>query len=274
MAAANNAPSAPVDLFPSNASVYHQRRLAQTASLQSKYPTLHIAELTSRALSLHTILRDSRTSTVDFVHTADQLLRQLIEFALIFQPTRCMEILTPTQTTFMGCELTRQVCGVSIVRAGEAMEAALRSILLGVRIGKILIQRDESIAEKPAVFFYSKLPPKIEDCNVLLLDPMLASGGSAICAIRHLLARGVPLSQLTFVCLISSPEGIEALLTEFPTLTIATGILDTQLDERKYILPGVGDFGDRYYGTVEPTHVDETTGTTKPFTTTNATLNN
>lgn len=125
------------------------------------------------------------------------------------------------------------------------------SIILGVRIGKILIQRDESVADKPAHFFYAKLPTGIEEASILLLDPMLASGGSAICAIRHLLSRGVALERITFVCLIAAPEGLDTLLAAFPSLSVVSGILDTRIDERKYILPGVGDFGDRYFGTVE-----------------------
>lgn len=88
------------------------------------------------------------------------------------------------------------------------------------------------------------------------LAPMLASGGSAICALQHLLDRGVQLQRISFVCLIAAPEGIHALLAAFPTLRVVAGMLDERLNEAKYILPGVGDLGDRYYGTV-PVEADE-----------------
>ena len=92
---------------------------------------------------------------------------------------------TPTPSAFQGCELVREVVGVIIVRAGESMETSSRAVIGPARASaKILIQRDESKAHKPAVFFYSKLVPNIEHTDILLLDPMLASGGSAICAIN------------------------------------------------------------------------------------------
>jgi uracil phosphoribosyltransferase len=247
---------------------YHQQRQAETASLAQQYSTLHIQPFNSRTLSLHTVLRDARTETAQFAFVADQLLRQLVDFALSTLRTRAVDVTTPTLTPFLGCELEEEVCAVSIVRAGEAMEAAIRSVMPGIKIGKILIQRDESKKDKPAQFFYAKLPPKIQSMRVLLLDPMLASGGSAICAVQHLLSIGVPLAQITFVNLISSPEGIHALYQADPSLSVVTGMLDRALDERKYILPGVGDMGDRYFGTVEP---PTEPGTEELFKTTNAT---
>lgn len=143
--------------------------------------------------------------------------------------------------------------------------------------GQVLIQRDETRADKPAHFFYAKLPPQIAAMSVLLLDPMLASGGSALCAIRHLMSVGVPLAAITFVCLISSPEGLVTLYAAYPSLAVVTGMLDERLDARKYILPGVGDFGDRYFGTVAeeetPTAAtDKEIAGAKAFQTTNATV--
>jgi uracil phosphoribosyltransferase len=117
----------------------------------------------------------------------------------------------------------------------------------------LLIQRDESVAEKPARFLYSKMPPGIAEADVLLLDPMLASGGSSICAVSHLVSSlGLAIERVTFVCLIACAEGLAALRAAHPRLRIVAGILDEALDERKYIRPGVGDFGDRYFGTVPP----------------------
>ncbi len=102
----------------------------------------------------------------------------------------------------------------------------LREVYKGVPIGKILIQRDETSADKRPCLFYSKLPAGIEHSRVLLLDPMLASGGSAICAVRHLTERGVPERQITFVNLIACPEGLKAFFEACPHVRVVTSMID------------------------------------------------
>jgi uracil phosphoribosyltransferase len=119
----------------------------------------------------------------------------------------------------------------------------------GGKIGKILIQRDESQASKPAKLFYSKLPADIKDHHVLLLDPMLATGGSAVAAVSVMLDAGVPQDHITFVNLIAAPEGVRTLLGKFPHVQAVCGMVDESLNSHKYIVPGIGDFGDRYFGT-------------------------
>eukprot|EP00658_Telonema_sp_P-2_P032232 TRINITY_DN2391_c0_g1_i1.p1 TRINITY_DN2391_c0_g1~~TRINITY_DN2391_c0_g1_i1.p1 ORF type:complete len:165 (-),score=55.96 TRINITY_DN2391_c0_g1_i1:457-951(-) len=146
------------------------------------------------------------------------------------------------------------LCGVSIVRAGESMEQALRDVIKGVRIGKILIQRQEDTEEKAAQLYYSKLPNDIKDRQVMLLDPMLASGGSAICAVKVLIDAGCPEEQITFVNLVSCPEGLANLAKAYPKIKIVTSFVDPILNKDKWIIPGLGDFGDRFYGTEEDQH--------------------
>ena len=116
-----------------------------------------------------------------------------------------------------------------------------------IRIGKILIQRDEATAEP--FFYYAKLPQDIAERCVLLLDPMLATGGSAMKAVEHLLEKGVPQAAIIFLNIISCPEGLRAFTEQYPDIHIVTAELDERLDEKKYIIPGIGDFGDRYFGT-------------------------
>jgi hypothetical protein len=111
-------------------------------------------------------------------------------------------------------------------------------VFKGIPIGKILIQRDETTAEKLPKLFYSRLPAGLPEAQVLLLDPMLASGGSAICAIQHLLERGVPQEKITFVNLISCPEGLRALFAAYPNIKVITSMIDLCLNEHKYIVPG------------------------------------
>lgn len=136
-----------------------------------------------------------------------------------------------------------KICGVPIIRAGEAMESALRSCCREVRIGKILIQRDEKTAI--AKLYYSKLPEDIATRWVFLLDPMLATGSSAIKAIEVLVAAGVPESRIIFLNLMAAPFGIEAVLSVYPAMKIITACVDEGLDDNKYLISGCGDFGDR-----------------------------
>jgi uracil phosphoribosyltransferase len=197
---------------------------------------------------VHTLIRDRDASRADFVFYADQLMRSLIECAFDQLPYEQKDVTTPTNCTFNGLELAKEVIGVSIMRAGEAMEQALRSTIRGIKIGKILIQRDETSPAKQAKLFYSKLPD-VTDLAVFLLDPMLASGSSAALAIQVLLERGVKEEDITFVNLIAAPEGIEALLGQYPRIKVVTTMIDSNLNSEKYIIPGIGDFGDRYFGT-------------------------
>jgi len=173
----------------------------------------------------------------------------VIEEALGTLPFDNQSVITPTGATYEGVQFTGKVCGVSIVRAGESMENALRASCRSIRIGKILIQRDESTGLPK--LFYSKLPHDIAERHVLLLDPMLATGGSACQAVEVLLEAGVKQDRIIFVNLIAAPEGIEMMSKKFPLIKIVTAEIDEKLDEKKYIIPGIGDFGDRYFGTLE-----------------------
>jgi uracil phosphoribosyltransferase len=182
-------------------------------------------------------------------------MRLLVEESLAIIPhSPPVQITTPTGAAFDGFLFQPGLCGVSIVRAGESMEQALRDVIKGVRIGKILIQRNEESADKEAKLYYSKLPGDVASREVMLLDPMLASGGSAICAVKVLLDAGVPEEKITFVNLVSCPEGLANLTRAHPKMTIVTSFVDPVLNSNKWIIPGLGDFGDRYFGTEEDQH--------------------
>eukprot|EP00455_Lapot_gusevi_P025124 TRINITY_DN2634_c0_g1_i1.p1 TRINITY_DN2634_c0_g1~~TRINITY_DN2634_c0_g1_i1.p1 ORF type:complete len:236 (-),score=80.36 TRINITY_DN2634_c0_g1_i1:74-781(-) len=217
--------------------------------IKAKYPRLVVQNQTPHVLSLHTCIRDRTIPRSQFVFHADRLIRLLLEDALATVEYREKVITTPTGMEFKGWEPSEEICGVSILRAGESMENVLRQVLRAVQIGKILIQRDESTPDKQAKLFYLKLPQNIQNYRVLLLDPMLATGGSAVKAIEVLKSQGVSEEKLTFVTLISCPQGLENIFSHFPNITIVTSMVDLGLNEHKYILPGVGDFGDLYFGT-------------------------
>ena len=138
---------------------------------------------------------------------------------------------------------------VSIIRAGDSLLDAVRFCLPSVRVGKILIQRDEESREKKPILYYTKFPKDISKKSILLVDPMLASGGSALCAIKCLLDHGVKEEKIIFINVISCPEGIRNLHFLYPKVKIVTAAIDEKLNENKYIVPGLGDWGDRFYGT-------------------------
>lgn len=200
---------------------------------------------TAQLDALLTIIRDTTTPRSDFIFYSDRIIRLLVEEGLNHLPTVPQKVLTPTGAEYSGVSFEGRICGVSILRAGEAMEAGLRECCRSVRIGKILIQRDEETAQPK--LFYAKLPEDIQDRWVLLLDPMLATGGSAIKAIEVLLESGVNADRILFLNLIASPEGLHNMHAVYPQVKVISAWVDERLDERSYIIPGLGDYGDRYY---------------------------
>eukprot|EP00164_Ancoracysta_twista_P002545 GFYU01003393.1.p1 GENE.GFYU01003393.1~~GFYU01003393.1.p1 ORF type:complete len:237 (-),score=65.60 GFYU01003393.1:309-1019(-) len=209
---------------------------------------VHVLRLSAQMKAIFTIIRDTKTSREDFIFYADRLIRNVVESGLAYLPYEDTTVGTPCGE-YEGMTFTGRLCGVSIVRAGESMEMALRQCCKKVRIGKILIQRDEATALPK--LYYSKLPEDIANRYVLLLDPMLATGGSAAKAIEVLMEAGVKEERIIFLNVISCPEGLTWLTEKFPNLIVVTGEVDRCLDENKYIVPGIGDFGDRYFGTTD-----------------------
>lgn len=226
-----------------------KERQLRTEKYRKKYANLFVMKETPLLLRVHSFLRDRSLSRPDFLFYADQLIRLLTEFAFSVMDYKEKKVTTPTGNTFSGLELTKELIGVSIMRAGESMEHALRSTVRGVKLGKILIQRDETSPQKEAKLFYSKLPENIKDYVVVLMDPMLASGSSACLAVQVLIEKGVNPNDIIFINLIAAPEGLDALFQAYPKIRVVTTMIDEGLNEAKFIVPGIGDFGDRYFGT-------------------------
>ncbi len=159
---------------------------------------------------------------------------------------------TPTGATFTGVRFAEEVVGVSVMRSGESMEAALRQVARDVKIGKILIQRDETDPQKRPKLFYSKLPAGItgERVRVFVLEPMVATGHSALAAVRVIVESGVRPESITVVNVVSCAEGLAVLLDAYPTVQVCTAAIDDGLTTHKFLSPGLGDFGDRYFGTL------------------------
>lgn len=158
------------------------------------------------------------------------------------------EITTPTGAVVTGTEIdTSNVVAVSIIRAGDSLLGNFLRICPHAAVGKVLIQRDEETA-KPKLF-YSKIPNLRGKC-VVLVDPMLATGGSANEAIRILIENGADEENIYFFNVICCPEGIANMHAVYPRVTIISTEMDAGLNERAFIVPGLGDYGDRYFGTV------------------------
>jgi len=159
-------------------------------------------------------------------------------------PVKQVDIETPLEPT-RGLRLRDEVAVVPVLRAGLGMVEGFLRLLPDARVGHVGIYRDEE--EHVPIDYYERLPPRLPDARVYLLDPMLATGGSAVAALNHLKRAGA--RQLELVCLVSAPQGIEAVQTEHPDVTIWTAAVDRELDENAYIRPGLGDAGDRVFGT-------------------------
>jgi uracil phosphoribosyltransferase len=234
----------------------------RNADLQTRYPNLHILPSNNQIRGLLTIIRNANTSREDFIFYADRLIRLLIEQGLSYLPFKDCTVRTPTGCDYKGVEFTQKICGVSVVRAGESMENGLRQVCKSIRIGKILIQRDEATAQP--TLMYVKLPKDIHTRNVLLLDPMLATGGSIVKAIEALEKAGVKPERIIFLNLLAAPEGIAHLSSLYPQVTVVTCEVDDGLNANKWIIPGIGDFGDRYFGTDFPEPAHKSSGSPKP----------
>tara|TARA_B110000971_G_C19934854_1_gene465848 strand:- start:232 stop:882 length:651 start_codon:yes stop_codon:yes gene_type:complete len=202
--------------------------------------------------NLFTTLRASSTQPAQFVSFAKRIHRLLVEEALASLPSRPKSITTPCGQ-FEGCEIPAltndSVVAVSIIRAGDSLLESVREVLPSVSVGKILIQRSEEDA-RPKLF-YTKLPPKISTCDVVLLcDPMLATGGSSIMAINELIARGVDPAKIYFINVVCCPEGLKNLELAHPAVRVLSASLDEGMNEKCWIVPGLGDYGDRYFNSV------------------------
>lgn len=191
-----------------------------------------------------TILRDKNTTTDEFRRALGRIATILAYFALKDLPLRQVDIETPiTKTT--GFEIDTNIFIVPILRAGLSLVNALLEFLPDASVGHLGMYRDETTHEP--VDYYSNIPEGISDGIVLLVDPMLATGGSADDAIGFLKKRGA--GEIRFISLISAPEGLERITQKYPDVSIITAAVDEKLNDDAYIVPGLGDAGDRYFGT-------------------------
>ena len=192
-----------------------------------------------------TIMRQTETSTAEF----RQLLRELTQL-LAYEVTRELPLTTTTiETPMESMEAPildgKKLALVSILRAGNGMLDGVLELVPSARVGFVGLYRDEETLEP--VQYYFKVPKQISDRMVIAVDPMLATGNSSVAAIDLLKDAGA--TDIRFLCLLASPEGVARMKEAHPDVPIITASLDRELNEKGYILPGLGDAGDRMFGT-------------------------
>jgi uracil phosphoribosyltransferase len=200
----------------------------------------------------HPLVHDALVTLRD-AQTPPGLFRQMavrISLLLAAEATRDLPASPVTVQTPLGPadgrRVTADVVVVPVLRAGLGMLDAILELMPGARVGHIGLQRDESTAI--ASQYYSKLPRGMQNSVVLMIDPMLATGGSAVAAIDHLIKAGA--RDIRMICIVAAPEGVQLVQEHHPGVRIYTPAIDKKLNDHKYIVPGLGDFGDRLYGTL------------------------
>jgi len=192
-----------------------------------------------------TYVRDKNTPKKEFKELVDEIAMLMAYEITKDFPLEEIEIETPICKTKSWVVSGKKVVLVPILRAGLGMVDGVLKLIPSARVGHIGIYRDPKTL-KP-VTYYFKIPNDCEDRDFILIDPMLATGGSAVEAARILKENGV--KNIKFMCLIAAPEGVEAFSKAHPEIKIYTAALDERLNEKKYIVPGLGDAGDRLFGT-------------------------
>ena len=194
-----------------------------------------------------TKLRDKNTET--------NLFRQLVKEIAVLEgyealrtvKTQQIEVITPVEKTIQPYVDTSKLCFVPILRAGLGMVDGILELVPNAKVGHLGLYRDEETHQP--VEYFTKLPKSIAKCDTYLIDPMLATGGSAIDAVKTLKKYGV--KNISFICIIAAPEGVKAFAEAYPEIPLYIGALDRELNKNAYICPGLGDCGDRIYGTVD-----------------------
>lgn len=194
-----------------------------------------------------TLLRRVETGTNEFRHLVKEIAVMEGYEALKHLPTEDVKITTPIEESYQPMISGKKLCFVPILRAGLGMVDGMLELVPSAKVGHIGLYRDE-VTHKPHEY-YCKLPFNISEREIYVLDPMLATGGSATDAVTLLKNKGA--KNINFICIIAAPEGVETFTKAHPDVKLFIGALDRCLNEKAYICPGLGDAGDRIFGTVK-----------------------
>ncbi|MBQ7433634.1 MAG: uracil phosphoribosyltransferase [Lachnospiraceae bacterium] len=191
------------------------------------------------------ILRNKETGTNEFRTLVEEIAMLMGYEAFRDLPTELVEIETPIETTRQPMIAGKKLAVVPILRAGLGMVSGILALVPSAKVGHIGLYRDETTHEPHE--YYCKLPENIDKRTIVVVDPMLATGGSAVAAVAFIKQRGG--RDIKFLSIIAAPEGIERLMTAHPDIQLYCGCMDRELNENAYICPGLGDAGDRIFGT-------------------------
>lgn len=224
----------------------HQSSFDEESSSESTdLDTVHVAnkkivvmENNRQIKELQTLLWDKNTSRADFIFHADRLIRLATEEGLNQLPFKECSVTTHTGAEYKGCEFYKGICGVSIVRSGEAMEKGLRECCRGIRIGKVLMSKDEETNERQII--YARFPPDIHNRKVFLMYPLLMSGGNVTVGVDALVDYGVETENIFILTLFATPRGINTLFKKHPNVLLLTTEIHDDVPSH---------FGEKYYGT-------------------------
>ena len=192
-----------------------------------------------------TILRDRRTPTKIFKELVDEIAMLMVYEATSELPLKEMSVQTPLEDTTGWQVSGKKLTLVPILRAGLGMVEGILRLVPAARVGHIGLYRDHETLQP--VDYYFKVPADAGERDFIVLDPMLATGGSASAAVSSLKRAGG--TRIRFICLVAAPEGVRRMLTDHPDVQVYCAALDRELNARGYILPGLGDAGDRLFGT-------------------------
>jgi uracil phosphoribosyltransferase len=195
---------------------------------------------------LLTVLRNVNTRRGEFRQVTEQLSLILASEASQYVEKISIPVKTPLVET-VGKKLSEEVMVVPILRAGLAMLPAFLRIFPNATVGFFGMRRDEET--KQPHLYYKNIPPISHNQNIILIDPMIATGGSGVLALKELISRGADESKMIYVGIIGAPEGVKSVKTVCPHVKLIVGAMDECLNKDAFIVPGIGDFGDRYFGT-------------------------
>jgi len=195
-----------------------------------------------------TLLRDEKTGPKDFRELVEEIAALMAYECTRDLPLEQVAVHGPLGPTTGKAIVGKKLGVVPILRAGLGMLGGILRLIPNAKVGHIGLYRDEKTLQP--VEYYCKLPEDLPERDVLLLDPMLATGGSAAAAVEFLKARGARSKNIKFLCLLCSPQGLENLRQADPEVDIYTASVDERLNDKGYILPGLGDAGDRMFGTL------------------------
>nr|QKY14883.1 uridine kinase (UK) [Polytomella parva] len=216
----------------------HIRLKLQQPVLARLFSNLAIIPSNFQIQSMLTMIRDRSTPKNEFVFYADRLNRLVVEAGLGHLPFTERVVQTPTGHPYAGVGFARKLCGVSVIRSGEAMESALRDCCKGIKIGKILIHQQVA---------YKKLPMDIAERHVLLLNPLISTGHTIVRAIEILKEHGVSEERILVLSIMCSPEAVRMVCGGFPLARLVVAEVDSHVNDQDQLVPGCGNYGDRYF---------------------------